>query len=57
MNIIIAVEEQDKEERIPIHHKASLQKKASSTWSWHKEFIVAWSETFLIKKRKKTAKK
>jgi len=57
MNIIIAVEEQDKEERIPIHHKASLQKKASSTWSWHEEFIVAWSETFLIKKRKKTAKK
>ena len=53
MNIIKVEEEGSKEEKIPVHHEARLQKKASSIWSWHEEFVVAWSETLATKKRKR----
>ncbi len=41
-----------KEQTILILHGPAPEKKASSVWSWHEEFLVEWSETFITKKRK-----
>ena len=42
--------ERDKEQEVTVRHEAVPQKKASSVWSWHEEFVTEWSETFLLKK-------
>jgi len=47
---IIIGGERDKEQEVTVRHEAVAQKKASSVWSWHEEFTVEWSETFLLKK-------
>jgi len=47
----------DKEQEVTIRRLTSAQKKTGSVWSWHEEFLVAWSETFLTKKRKKHPRK
>jgi hypothetical protein len=46
-------ENEDKEQEVTVRPETALQKKAGSVWSWHDEFAVEWSETFLTKKRKK----
>ena len=48
---------EDKEQEVSVHPETAPQKKAGSVWSWHEEFAVEWSETFLTKKRKKHPKK
>ena len=48
---------EDKEQEGTVRPETALQKKAGSVWSWHKEFAVEWSETFLTKKRKKHPRK
>ncbi len=48
---------EDKEQEVSVHPETALQKKAASVWSWHEEFAVEWSETFLTKKRKKHPRK
>ena len=47
----------DKEEGVTVRPETALQKKGGSAWSWHKEFEVEWSETFLTKKREKHQRK
>ena len=49
--------ERDKEKEIVIHHKIVPPGKERSTWSWHEEFALEWSETFITKKRKRNPKK
>ena len=49
-------EERDREQEVIVHHEGVPEKKASSVWSWHEEFTVEWSETFITKKRKKIQK-
>ena len=49
--------ERDKEQDVAVRHEAVPQKKASSVWSWHEEFVTEWSETFLLKQQKKSHKK
>jgi len=54
----IRIEEtEDKEQELSVRPETALQKKAGSVWSWHEEFAVEWSETFLTKKRKKHPRK
>jgi hypothetical protein len=40
----------DKEQEVTVRHETASQTKEKSTWSWHEEFAVDWSETFLTKK-------
>jgi hypothetical protein len=47
----------DREQEVTVRPETALQKKADSVWSWHEEFAVEWSETFLTKKRKKHPRK
>ena len=49
--------EGDKRQEVAIRHEAIPQKKASSVWSWHEEFIAEWSETVLLRQQKKSRKK
>lgn len=54
----IKIEEKgDKEQEVTVRHETVPQKKASSTWSWHEEFAVDWSETLITKKREKHPRK
>ncbi len=46
---------EDKEQEVTV--VTGDEKKAASVWSWHEEFRVAWSETFLTKKKKKHPRK
>ncbi len=48
---------EDKEQEVTVRPETALQKKAGSVWTWHEEFAVEWSETFLTKKRKKRPRK
>jgi hypothetical protein len=48
---------EDEEQEVTVHPETVLQKKAGSVWTWHEEFAVEWSETFLTKKRKKRPRK
>jgi len=55
---IIKIEEEGgKEQEVTVPPETALQKKAGSVWSWHEEFAVEWSETFLTNKRKKHPRK
>ena len=47
----------DKEQEVTVHHETAPQMKEKSTWTWHEEFAVEWSEAFITKKRKKHPKK
>ncbi len=47
----------DKEQEVTVRHEAVPKKKARSVWSGHEEFTREWSETFIIKKRKKHPRK
>ncbi len=47
---IIIGGERGKEQEVTIRHEAVPQKKASSVWSWHEEFVTEWSKTFILKK-------
>jgi len=47
----------DKEQGVTVRHEAVPKKKARSVWSGHEEFTREWSETFIIKKRKKHPRK
>ena len=49
--------ERDKKQEIPIRHESVPQKKVSSVWSWHEEFITEWSEIVLLRQQKKSRKK
>jgi hypothetical protein len=48
--IIIGGEKDTKQEVTVRHEGVVPQQKPSSVWSWHEEFSIEWSETFLIKK-------
>ncbi len=50
-------EREDKEQEVTVRRGTALQKRADSVWSWHEDFAVEWSETFLTKKRKKHPRK
>ncbi len=45
--------EGEEELEITVRHETAPPKKATSVWSWHEEFIAAWSESLISKKRKK----
>jgi hypothetical protein len=47
----------DKEQEVTVRHEAVPKKKARSVLSGHEEFTREWSETFIIKKRKKHPRK
>jgi len=42
---------------VTVRREAVPKKKARSVWSGHEEFTREWSETFIIKKRKKHPRK
>jgi hypothetical protein len=44
---------EDKEHEVTVRHETAPQKREKSTWSWHEEFIVEWSETLITRKEKK----
>jgi hypothetical protein len=44
---------EDNGQEVAVRPETALPKKAGSVWSWHEEFAVEWSETFLTKKTKK----
>jgi hypothetical protein len=48
---------EDKEQEVTVRRESTPQTKEKSTWSWHEEFAVEWSETFITKKSGKTLKK
>ncbi|MGO8989582.1 MAG: hypothetical protein ACLQGU_10710 [bacterium] len=48
---------EDKGQAVTVRPETALRKKAGSVWTWHDEFAVEWSETFLTKKRKKRPRK
>jgi len=51
-DIMTIGEKKGKDQTTFIAHEAAPQKKTSSVWSWHEEFAIEWSETFITKKRK-----
>ena len=55
---IIKIEgDRDKDQEVTVRHGTVPQRKEISTWSWHEEFAIEWSETFITKKRKRNPKK
>ena len=49
---IVKIEEvRDKEQEMTVRRERASRKKEASIWSWHEEFAVAWSESFITKKR------
>ena len=48
---------EDKEQEVTVCRESAPQTNEKSTWSWHEEFAVAWSETFITKKKGKNPKK
>ena len=48
---------EDKEQEVTVRHEAVPKKKARSVWSGREEFTREWSETFIIKKKKKHPRK
>ncbi len=44
-------------QEVTVRHETVPQTKEKSTWSWHEEFVVEWSETFITKKKKNYPKK
>ncbi len=41
---------------VTVSHETIPRTKETSVWSWHEEFAVAWSETFIAKRRKRNPK-
>jgi hypothetical protein len=56
-NIKITGIEGDREQEVAVRHETVSQKKEASIWGWHEEFAIAWSETFIAKKRKRNPRK
>ncbi|OGP73144.1 MAG: hypothetical protein A2V86_14665 [Deltaproteobacteria bacterium RBG_16_49_23] len=56
-DIKIIRSEGNKQREVPIRHEAVSQGKERSIWGWHEDFAIAWSETFLTKKRKRNPRK
>ena len=48
---------EDKEQEVTVRHETAPQTKEKSTWSWHEEFTVEWSETLITRKKKKHPEK
>ncbi len=48
--------EGDKGRAVTVGHEIAPKKKDRSIWSWHEEFAVAWSATFITKKKKRNQK-
>jgi hypothetical protein len=48
---------EDKEQEVTVRYETAQETKEKSTWSWHEDFVVEWSETFITKNRKKHPKK
>jgi hypothetical protein len=48
---------EDKEREVTVRHETAPQTKEKSTWSWHEEFAVEWSETLITRKKKKHPEK
>jgi len=48
---------EDKEQEVTVRHETAPQTKEKSTWSWHEEFAVEWSETLITRKKKKHPEK
>ena len=48
---------EDKEHEVTVRHEIAPQTKEKSTWSWHEEFAVEWSETLITMKKKKHPEK
>ena len=46
-----------KGQEVAVRHETVPERKEMSTWRWHEEFTVAWSETFISRKTKENPKK
>jgi hypothetical protein len=54
----IKIEEKGgKEQEVNVRREAVPEAKEKSTWSWHEEFAVEWSETFIAKQKGKQRRK
>ena len=49
--------EGNKEQEVTVCHENALRRKEMSTWGWHEEFAIEWSETFITKRRKQYSRK
>jgi hypothetical protein len=49
--------EGDKEQAVAVRHEPVPLGKERSIWSWHEEFVIAWSETLITKKEKRNPRK
>ncbi len=56
-NIKIIRSEGDKQQEVTVRNEAVPQGKERSIWGGHEKFTIAWSETFITKKRKRTPRK
>ena len=55
---IITIEgEENKEQEVTVCHENALRRKEKSSRSWHEEFVIEWSETFITKRRKQYSRK
>ncbi len=45
--------EEDRGQEVIVRHEPVSPKVGKSTWSWHQEFTMEWSETLITRKRNK----
>ena len=57
IRIVKIEEETKKEQEMTVRCERVSPKKEFSIWSWHEEFAIAWSESFITKKRKTNPRK
>jgi len=49
---IVRIEDRrDKEQEMTVRREHAFRKKEFSIWSWHEEFAIAWSESFITERR------
>ena len=47
----------DKQQEVTVRNEPVSKGKERSIWGGHEKFTIAWSETFITKKRKRTPRK
>ena len=45
--------EGEREQAVAVRHEPVPEGKKRSIWTWHEEFVIAWSETLITKRRKR----
>jgi hypothetical protein len=48
--------EGDKGQEVIVRYETAHRRKGRSTWNWHEEFALEWSQTFITKKKGRNLK-